>query len=106
MPPTIATTVDETRRAIAAARTQGKTIGLVPTMGALHAGHVSLIQAARAETGYVVVSIFVNPAQFGPKEDLSRYPRQVLLGAELRRIDEDRPQGGPVALSAALREGR
>ncbi len=60
---------------MAAARAKGMTVGFVPTMGALHAGHVSLIQAARAAHGYVVVSVFVNPTQFGPKEDLSRYPR-------------------------------
>lgn len=71
----IATTIEETRRHIAGARLQAKSVGLVPTMGALHVGHASLIKAARAETGFVAVSIFVNPAQFGPTEDLARYPR-------------------------------
>jgi pantoate--beta-alanine ligase len=71
------------RRTIAEARGQGKTIGLVPTMGALHRGHVSLIDLARAETGFVVVSIFVNPTQFGPNEDFSRYPRPLQHDLEL-----------------------
>jgi pantoate--beta-alanine ligase len=75
MKPVVAKTIDAIRAAVADAKKRGLSVGLVPTMGALHAGHVSLLQAARAETGFVVATIFVNPTQFGPHEDFSRYPR-------------------------------
>jgi pantoate--beta-alanine ligase len=68
-------TVREMRAASLAVRNSGQSLGLVPTMGALHVGHIALIRAARAQCDVVVASIFVNPKQFGPNEDFSKYPR-------------------------------
>ena len=75
--------VAELRAALAPARREGLTIGLVPTMGALHAGHLSLIGRAREQCEVVVVSLFVNPAQFNERSDLERYPRRLQRDSEL-----------------------
>ena len=72
---TLTSDIPELRQAVATARLSGCTIGCVPTMGALHAGHVSLIEECRRRTDFVVVTIFVNPSQFAAHEDLSKYPR-------------------------------
>ena len=94
----------ELRDALKPAGREGRTIGLVPTMGYLHEGHVSLLRAARQRCDVVVMSLFVNPAQFGPREDLETYPRDEARDAELAEragvdliyappVDEVYPQG-------------
>jgi pantoate--beta-alanine ligase len=79
----VAKTIASVREKIKAARNQDQKIGLVPTMGALHIGHIALIERAVKECDYVVVSIFVNPAQFGPGEDLEKYPRPLEADLEI-----------------------
>lgn len=76
-------TVEETRKLVKAWKQEGKSIGLVPTMGFLHEGHASLIRRCREENDIVVVSDFVNPTQFGPNEDLEAYPRDFKRDSEL-----------------------
>ena len=95
----VARTKAELAEAMAAPRAAGATVGLVPTMGYLHEGHRSLLRRARAECGIVVISLFVNPAQFGPGEDLETYPRD-----EGRDLDVARAEGVDVVFAPAVEE--
>jgi pantoate--beta-alanine ligase len=84
--PRLITKLDELREVLDAVRREGKRIGLVPTMGALHDGHLSLVRASRDECDDTVVSIYVNPSQFGPSEDFVQYPRS--MEADLDALSE------------------
>lgn len=81
----VAEQVGDVRRAVRDARREGLSLGCVPTMGALHAGHMSLIDAARRECRHVAVTIFVNPTQFGPNEDFAKYPRTLEIDLAMCR---------------------
>jgi pantoate--beta-alanine ligase len=79
--------ISRAREIIAATRKKGKKVGLVPTMGYLHEGHLSLVRIARKKCDFLVVSVFINPTQFGPKEDLRKYPRD--LKRDLRLLKKE-----------------
>ena len=91
--------VDEVRKTVIAWKNQGYTIGLVPTMGAVHAGHLSLIKKAKETCDKVVVSVFVNPIQFGPSEDFDKYPRT--LDADKTLCDKE---GVDIVFAPSARE--
>lgn len=104
--------VAELREAVSRFRTEGARVALVPTMGALHPGHMALVDAARRPGTRVIASIFVNPRQFGPNEDLSRYPRREMADARMLAeggcdllwapdVDEMYPAGFATAVSVA-----
>ena len=106
----VARTVLELREALDGPRSKGATIGFVPTMGALHEGHLSLLRAARPDSDLLVLSVFVNPLQFGPMEDLAAYPRDEGRDLELARsegvdvtfvpaVDEMYPEGRGTTVS-------
>src|SRR5258708_35243136 len=78
-------TIEDVREAVTSARKSSARIGFVPTMGALHQGHLSLVGRARAESDVIVMSIFVNPTQFGPNEDFPLYPRPIEGALRLAR---------------------
>jgi pantoate--beta-alanine ligase len=82
----VVNSVESMRREVAGWRAQGLRVGLVPTMGALHPGHISLVEEARKYAQRVIVTIFVNPAQFGPSEDFGKYPRT--LEADVEKLSE------------------
>lgn len=81
-PPRVIHDISELKSAVAAARAAGRRIGVVPTMGALHEGHLSLVDAARRDCDFIVATIFVNPTQFGPGEDFNKYPRTLAADVE------------------------
>ena len=101
--PMVVRTVPALRRAVEALRVRKSAVALVPTMGALHDGHLSLVRLARRRAQKVVVSIFVNPTQFGPKEDFARYPRdEAGDAAKLASVGCDVAQGYHLARPMAV----
>ncbi len=91
---------DDARRYVLNAQREGRSIGLVPTMGALHQGHLSLMKASAAECDCTIVTVFVNPTQFGPQEDFEKYPPD--LGQDLAKVEG---LGVDMVLAPAADEG-